>query len=117
MATSSKNKSIPDGYSFRSQLTFEVIRQRLQALGHGEWQERESAWYGDYLSGSLWGVRMRIFDRQGTVSEAGSYDPKGFMLLDYARDSKASAEQDVRIRTELFPQLEVIEWRLDERND
>ena len=109
--------AIPSGYSFRSRLTFAVIRQRLQALGHGEWEERESTWYGDYLSGSLWGVRMRIFDGQGAVSEAGSYDPKGFMLLDYARDAIPSAEQDARIRTELFPQLEVIEWSPDERND
>jgi hypothetical protein len=39
------------------------------------------------------------------------------MLLDYARGSQPTPEIDRRIRGELLPALDVVEWREDERND
>ena len=107
----------PSGYSFKSALSFTEIQARLESLGHGVWEERDSAWYGTYISGTLWGVRMRIFDGEGQHSEAGKYDPRGFMLLDYSRSATPTEEHDARIRDELFPALEVLESKPDERND
>ena len=109
--------ALPTGYSFRSVLSIEQIRTRLQELGHGEWEEGDSAWYGDYIRGDLWGTYMRIFDGHGQANEFGRYDPKGFMLLDYGRRGTPTAEMDTRIRDELFPALQVIEWKPDEAND
>lgn len=107
----------PSGYYFKSALAFAEIVERLKELGHGEWTEGESAWYGDYVRGSLWGVRMRIFDGHGGGNEFGVYDPRGYMLLDYSRSETPSDDHDARLRNELFPALEVHEWRADERND
>ena len=107
----------PSGYSFKSRLSFVEIRARLDELGHGVWNERESSWYGDYIAGSLWGARMRIFDGNGCGNEAGTYDPRGFMLLDYAHGAKPTPDVDRRIREQLLPALDVIEWHEDERND
>ena len=109
----------PSGYSFKSALTLEQICERLAQLGHGEWEERDSAIYGTYISGALWGVRMRIYDGVGCVSEVGVYAPGGFMLLDYARADidKISDAHDRRIRTELLTKLDITEWKPDERND
>jgi len=108
----------PTGYRFKSRLTFAQIRARLNELGHGTWEERDSGIYGDYIRGELWGVRMRIFDGQGAVSDLGSYDPKGFLLLDYARHPETiEAAFDARLRDELLPALEATEIHADERND
>ena len=109
----------PSGYSFKSSLTFEEIRARLAELGHGDWEERESDIYGTYIHGELWGVRMRIYDGVGCMSELGTYNPNGYMLLDYGRRAidKISEGHDRRIRTELLTKLDIIEWKPDERND
>jgi hypothetical protein len=109
----------PSGYSFKTALTFEQLRERLATLGHGDWQERDSDIYGTYLTGKLWGVRMRIYDGQGMVSELGTYDAGGYMLLDYARSAidQISDAHDRRIRDELLPALDVTHWKPDERND
>ncbi|HEX5063775.1 MAG TPA: hypothetical protein VFV99_30560 [Kofleriaceae bacterium] len=109
----------PSGYSFKSNLTFAQIRARLAELGHGTWEERESDIYGSYIRGQAFGVWMRIYDGVGCTSELGTYDPKGFMLLDYARRALAdiSAAHDKRVREELLPALDVTEWHEDEGND
>ena len=109
--------SLPWAYSFKSQLTFEQIRARLAELGHGDWEERDSDVYGGYIRGHLWGVRMRIFDGKGSVSEFGSYSPRGFMLLDYAKRAPAGPDHDARLRDELFAALAVTEWKPAEPND
>lgn len=109
--------TLPTGYAFKSRLSFTEIRWRLDGLGQGRWEDGDSAWYGNYIRGQLWGVAMRIFDGRGQVNEAGSYDPGGYMLLDYARGVRPTADHDERLRTELFPALEVIEYKPDERND
>src|SRR5262245_66565970 len=98
----------PTGYAFKSALTFAQIRERLAYLGHGEWDERDNDTYGTYLWGRLWGVPMRIWDGQGGGSEIGTYDPQGFMLLDYARAAldKISDAHDARIRAEPLPALD-----------
>ncbi len=111
--------SAPCGYAFRSVLAFEQLRDRLAQLGHGEWQERDNDVYGTYIAGALWGVRMRIWDGIGCQSEYGTYDPGGYMLLDYARSALelVSDAHDRRIREELLPALEVTEWKPEDRND
>jgi hypothetical protein len=109
--------ALPSGFSFKSRLSFVEIRARVEELAHDRWTERESSWYGDYIAGTLWGVRLRIFDGAGGGNEAGTYDPRGYMLLDYARGSQPTPEIDRRIRGELLPALDVVEWREDERND
>jgi hypothetical protein len=109
--------SLPSGYSFKTTLSWIELQARLVQLGHGTWEERESAWYGDYLSGELWGSHMRIFDGQGGGNELGTYDPKGFLLIDYGKRGEPTDEIDRRLREELFPALEVTEWKPDERND
>ena len=109
--------SLPTGYSFKSRLSFTELTWRLDGLGHGRWDHGDSAWYGNYIRGELWGVRMRIFDGRGQANEGGTYDPGGYMLLDYARGAQPTTEHDSRIRDELFPALEVTEYKRDERND
>jgi hypothetical protein len=109
--------ALPTGFSFKSRLAFAEIRARVEQLGQDRWTERESSWYGDYIAGTLWGVGLRIFDGMGCVNEAGTYDPRGYMLLDYARGSHPTPELDRRIRDELLPALDAVEWREDERND
>ena len=106
-------------YAFKSALSLFQIRDRLRELGHGEWQERDNDHYGDYIAGDLWGARMRIFSDGGGGSELGTYDPKGYMLIDYSRSGldKANEAHNRRIREELFPSIEVIEWHPEDRND
>ena len=109
----------PQGYSFKTTLSWYGLRARLKELGHGTWDERDNDTYGTYITGKLWGVQMRIWDGHGGGSELGTYDPKGYLLLDYARSAldKVSYEQDEKIRTKLLPKLDIVEWKPDERND
>ena len=95
------------------------LRAKLRELGHGEWQDWESNSYGDFIFGQLWGVRMRIFDGQGTQSELGTYDPQGHMLLDYGRGGgdQISEEHHIKIVDILFPALGITEWKPDDPND
>src|SRR5262249_23477086 len=111
--------SLPSGYAFKSTLTFEQIRERLAQLGHGEWDERDNDTYRTYIRGQPWGVTMRIYDGLGGGSEIGTYDPQGFMLLDYSLSAldQISDAHDARIRAELLPALEVTEWKPEDRND
>jgi len=109
--------ALPSAYSFKSRLSFDEIRTRLEGLGHGEWEDGDSAWYGNYIRGSLWGNRMRIFDGGGQINEGGKYDPGGYMLIDYGKRGDPDEETDRRLREELFPALEVTELKPDERND
>jgi hypothetical protein len=100
-------------------MSMEELKDKLRALGHGEWQDWETNMYGDLIFGHLWGVRMRIFDGQGTTSDWGTYDPKGYMLLDYGRggSDKRTEEHHIQIVDILFPALGVTEWKPDDPND
>jgi hypothetical protein len=110
---------LPGGYAFKLDTTMNELKAKLAALGHGEWQDWESNSYGDYIFGYLWGVRMRIYDGQGTQSDFGTYDPGGYMLLDYARGEwdKRSEELHIRIVDILFPALGITEWKPDVGNE
>ena len=110
---------IPAAYAFKLDLGLGELKAKLRALGHGEWQDWESNSYGDFIFGELWGVRMRIFDGQGTTSDFGTYDPKGHLLLDYGRygSDKRTEEQHIKIVDILFPALGITEWKPDEPNE
>jgi hypothetical protein len=41
---------LPDAYAFSVDRPLEALRQHLNALGPWEWIERDSFWYGDYIS-------------------------------------------------------------------
>ncbi len=41
---------LPEAYAFRVGRTLETLRQDLNAVGPWEWIERDSFWYGDYIS-------------------------------------------------------------------
>ena len=111
--------SPPAGYAFKLALSMGELRAKLAALGHGVWQDWESNSYGDFIFGELWGVRMRIFDGQGTTSDFGTYDPNGYMLLDYGRygSDNRSEEHHIRIVDILFPALGIAEWKPDDGNE
>ena len=110
----------PHGYAFKLDTTMDALKDRLKALGHGEWIDWESNSYGDYITGYLWGRRMRIYDGQGTQSEFGTYDPEGYMLLDFARSEHGKPldeEHHIKIVDILFPALGITEWKPDVGND
>ena len=109
----------PAGYAFKLDTTTPALKAKLAALGHGVWEDWESTSYGDYIFGKLWGVTMRIFDGQGTVSELGTYDPEGYMLLDFARSARDQRSEELHhhIVDQLFPALGITEWKPDDGND
>ena len=104
-------------YAFNSERSLQAFRDQLRSLGHGEFLERESSWYGDYISGIVWGVNIRIFDGAGGGNEIATYDPKGFWLLDFGRGEQPTEAQQARIRDELLPALGITDWKPDEGND
>jgi hypothetical protein len=111
--------NLPAGYAFKLDTTMSELKAKLKKLGHGQWEDWESNSYGDYIFGELWGMHMRIFDGQGTQSDFGTYDPQGYMLLDYARGEsmKRTEEHHIKIVDILFPALGITEWKPDDGND
>ncbi|HJQ60435.1 MAG TPA: hypothetical protein VJ890_26250 [Vineibacter sp.] len=70
------HEPLPTAYAFRTDdPTFEALLHRLNELGPWQWIERDSHWYGDYMSTmpEPHKVMLKIFkERDGFVIQFGN---------------------------------------------
>jgi hypothetical protein len=97
-------------YAFTCEQPIEGLLAALNAAGPWRWQERDSAWYGDYLAvRPAEGVRVRIHEFPSSGSEeAGMYVgpgtvdgvvyDRGFTALLEVEDAAAKAGIDRVLR-------------------
>lgn len=99
----------PDAYAFPFISTLDALRATLQRLGHGTWKLVDPHWDAMHIEGSLWGVRMYLYDPR----EVDWHGPPlgDHMVLGYSdHQTPRTEEHHLQIVDILFPALGITTW-------
>ena len=87
-------------FRFDCNKTLDQLAAALNAAGTWRWQERESYWYGDYLScRPAQGIRARIHDHAQATAHTQQARPKPIYTMQVDIDAESELERSQVART------------------